>query len=282
MTTSPVCLTCGTEIRVDAKFCTSCGIPVATQEPTSRIDVSSSIPRCSYCGGGLVQDSISCPECGASTGVAVVPEKSTPNEGTRSEKGSQLPPLRLLQSWKLTVVMALVLVATVVGLKLSHTSDGPTTLSPKAMETVKEVESLQAMVERDPRNPDALLRLANLYYDIKIFARAVTMYDRYLTLQPKNSDARVDMGISYFQMAIEDSGNRNHYFDVAIDELRKALEHAPQHQLAYYNLGMIYLHRGDMPASAAAFQKCIAIDAGSSIGKRAKELIHEHSTNNPS
>ena len=282
MTTSSVCLRCGTAIRVDAKFCTSCGTPVVAQESTSVIDVSSSNPRCSCCGGGLIQSSISCQECGASTGVAVAPEKSTTDDGAMAGKESQLPPLRLLQSWKLTAVMALVLVATVIGLKLLRTSDGSTTLSPKAIETVKEVESLQATLERDPRNPDALLRLANLYYDIKIFPRAVTMYDRYLTIQPKNSDARVDMGISYFQMALEDSGNRNHYFDVAIDELRKALEHAPQHQLGYYNLGMIYLHRGDMPASAAAFRKCIAIDAGSSIGKRAQELIHEHSSNNPS
>jgi tetratricopeptide (TPR) repeat protein len=124
--------------------------------------------------------------------------------------------------------------------------------------------------------------LANRLHDARAFPGAVSMYERYLKLNPSNPDARVDLGISYFELALGDSLRREEYFGLARKEMQQALQYAPSHQLAHFNLGIVSLHTGDMMGANEWFRKCVKIDPNSEIGKKAQTLINQHSFQQPS
>jgi tetratricopeptide (TPR) repeat protein len=158
----------------------------------------------------------------------------------------------------------------------------PSGLSQNAQTIVKEIESLQEALKTEPKNSTALLRLANLYYDTRAFASAIMMYDRYLEINPANPDARVDLGTAYFEMALRDSMNREQYLTAAKEQMVRALSVNPRHQLAHYNLGMVSLRGGNLEEANDWFRKCAAIDSNTETGRRALQLVKQHSFTNPS
>ena len=91
--------------------------------------------------------------------------------------------------------MAVVLIGVVVILKSTHGGDLHSgEVSPHAEGVIKEIESLEKQVGANPQETQSLLRLANLYHDVKFYPKSITMYERYLQLNPSNPDARVDLG----------------------------------------------------------------------------------------
>ena len=59
-----------------------------------------------------------------------------------------------------------------------------------------EVTALREAIERDPDDADAILRLANLSFDIQRWERAGELYARYLELRPGDPDVLTDLGIT--------------------------------------------------------------------------------------
>ena len=55
---------------------------------------------------------------------------------------------------------------------------------------------LREQVEKNPNDADAVLTLANLNYDIRNWARARELYERYLALKPAQPDILTDLGVS--------------------------------------------------------------------------------------
>lgn len=89
-----------------------------------------------------------------------------------------------------------------------------------------EVQQLRAYVEKNPNDADAVLKLANLNFDIGQFQRSQELYTQYLKLRPNDADVLTDLGISYRE-------TRN--FDQALAQFQKARKLSPEHWQAYYN-----------------------------------------------
>jgi cytochrome c-type biogenesis protein CcmH/NrfG len=269
MAVSNVCDHCGGTLEPGDRFCPSCGHAAGAGSPSSA--------RCPLCGHENTPGDAVCASCGAD-----LPGKKPKSSPAAKPQGRKSPPLKMLQSWKVTAVLAVALVVTLIILRGTKSEETPKGLTPESTAMVKEIENLQKVVDQDPNNADALLKLANLYYDVQIFPRAVVMYDRYLQFNPGNADARVDMGVSYFQLALADSANSKEYYAHAQQEIKKAIESNPKHQLAYFNLGMISLHMGNLEEANGWFKQCVAIDPTTETGKRAEQLVHQHTTKTPS
>jgi tetratricopeptide (TPR) repeat protein len=99
-------------------------------------------------------------------------------------------------------------------------------VAPGAGPASEEVQQLRAYVEQNPNDADAVLRLANLNFDIRNWGRAQELYNHYLTLRPGNADVLTDLGISY---------RETQHFDQALERFRQARELAPAHWQSYYN-----------------------------------------------
>ena len=284
------CQQCGNEILPDDQFCSNCGAKIEWRH-SAPSQVSGGPPppvpgvgqACPLCGQQNSPEASSCISCGAALAASAPASSQASKHPARKEvSSSQHQPLRLLQSWKFPAGIAVALILVLVIMRFTQKSDLPAAMPPNMQAFSQEAESLQKAVEENPKNDQALLRLADLYHDSRQFARAIIMYDRYLEINPSNPDARVDLGISYFEMGLMDSTNREQYFTTAKDEMKKALTYAPKHQLAYYNLGMVSLHSAGIEEANEWFGKCAAIDSTSEVGKRAQQLVHQHSFTNPS
>lgn len=100
---------------------------------------------------------------------------------------------------------------------------GPASGSGPASE---EIQQLRAHVEQNPNDADAVLRLANLNFDIRNWARAQELYNHYLELRPGDANVLTDLGISY---------RETQQFDRALERFRQARKLAPEHWQSYYN-----------------------------------------------
>lgn len=295
-----VCPVCSAEVKFTDKFCSSCGTklewggsPAAssasavdsgvTLEREHTNDEKAKYARCGLCGNLNSSDAAFCESCGSVLSRKQVSDarpggkKTIPREGVSS-------PLNVLQSWKMTVGVAILLAAVIVVAKVTRNTNGvPNQPKPAAMEAItQEIESLQKSVDANPNDLHTLLQLANRLQDARFFSKAISIYAQYLGLDPSNADARVDLGICYFELALSDTGRKSDYLGSARREMEKALEYAPNHQRAHYNLGIVSLHAGDVVRANEWFRKCVVIDSTSEIGKKAQLLVNQHTFNQPS
>ncbi|MCB1037375.1 MAG: tetratricopeptide repeat protein [Acidobacteria bacterium] len=92
------------------------------------------------------------------------------------------------------------------------------------------VQELQARLQQDPNDTDAILRLANLNFDISNWSRAKELYDRYLELEPGDPNILSDMGVCLRNMQ---------EFDQALAAFDRALEKTPDHWLSRFNKAIV-------------------------------------------
>jgi Flp pilus assembly protein TadD len=83
-----------------------------------------------------------------------------------------------------------------------------------------EIQQLRDHVASHPKDADAVLKLANLNFDISNWGRARDLYTQYLGLREPNPDVLTDLGTCYRQLRD---------FDHALEQFRRAHELAPSH-----------------------------------------------------
>ncbi len=101
---------------------------------------------------------------------------------------------------------------------------------------------LLAQLQSNPKDPDLLTSIGNVYYDAQQYPMAVEYYTRTLKLKPSDAAVRTDMATAYWYMGNADS---------AIAEFNKALVYEPNNPNTLFNLGIVKW-KGKMDASGAA------------------------------
>lgn len=105
-------------------------------------------------------------------------------------------------------------------------------------------------LKADPRNPELLTNVGNLYYDAQVYPVAIDYYGRALAVRPADVAVRTDMGTAYWYMGNADS---------AISEFNKALVYAPANANTLFNLGLVkWKGKKDGPGALADWQKLLA------------------------
>ena len=178
-------------------------------------------------------------------------------------------------SWKMMLGFALILIAGVVALELlTETKNIPAgaAASPQSepsanMQAMSRLTELEQIAAANPKNPKALVQVANFAHDNHFYDKAIDYYKQYLAKEPGDPDALVDLGICY-----NDLGN----LEEARTAMEKALKFSPKHLLAHFNLGIVALRSGDMKGALDWFKKTAALSPNSEIGRRAQELITQH------
>lgn len=118
----------------------------------------------------------------------------------------------------------------------------------------EEITALKAAIEKDPKDVQAILRLANMYHDARKFDQAVDLYRKALEITPRDVDARTDMGICLYEMGRADE---------AIAQFRTSLQYGPKHWQTWLNLGIVSLSgKNDVETATEAFAKVEEINPG--------------------
>lgn len=258
-----------------------------------------SIRSCSACGHENTHGGPSCDVCGASlpkdsssSGVPTRPAERNVRRGTKDRPKSARPAgvaKRRWEPWQLVAggILGAVVIFFLYGELTRYSSSSVS--SPGGQPSVaataahEEIQRLEESIQKNPSDAASALRLANLLHDNGLrdphdLVHAIETYRKYLALQPGNPDARVDMGICYFELARTDSMHARDLYQHAAREMEAAFAEHPTHQAAAFNLGVVKLNAGSLEESKAWFQKTIAIDARSALGMRAKELLDQHSS----
>jgi cytochrome c-type biogenesis protein CcmH/NrfG len=104
-------------------------------------------------------------------------------------------------------------------------------------------------LKTDPKNPQLLENLGNVYYDAQLYPTAIDYYQQALKLEPANTGVRTDMAT-----AIWYTGNP----DVAITEFKKSLSYEPNKANTLFNLGVVeWQGKMDIDKANAAWQKLL-------------------------
>jgi len=281
-----VCSDCGAGLLPGDSFCPQCGAKI---EPTEGARETTPV-RCPVCGHSNKPGNKFCESCGARLSKDRAAASPGGAGGRSQNKPSRQQPAenaggakRKFEPWPFVAGFAVIaLVAYLVYTEVS--GDGRQPVASKSsvppvqsMPAVPPIEPFEKAVAANPDDPNALLQLANVLHDNRAFGRAIETYKMYLAKVPKNSDARVDMGICYFQLAQEDSINAGRLFPLALQEMETAYKANPNHQPAAFNLGIVNLNIGNLQESNKWFKRAVELNKNSDLGARAQRILDQHS-----
>jgi tetratricopeptide (TPR) repeat protein len=279
-----VCGACGADLPSGAATCPSCG---------EAVELSDATRVCGVCGYRNVGAAPVCESCGARLpgGVTTLEPlerrrsasgTGRPAGGRANESRSRKKEGSRVESWQIISGVAVIAMVAVILYYLllpgeSGTKPGPVSLSQsQAVASTAEIDALQQAVDAHPRDAGAIIRLANTLHDNGMLPRAIDNYNAYLDLQPGDPNARVDLGICYDQLALQDTTNAARYFALAVQEMETAAKNTPTHQPAAFNLGIVNLHMGNLEESNRWFKRAVALDPNSEMGKRAQQILQQH------
>jgi tetratricopeptide (TPR) repeat protein len=161
----------------------------------------------------------------------------------------------------------------------SQTAGGGTTRQPPPLDQAR-VTELQKTVTTNPKNVDALVQLGNTYFDAERWDDAIGWYKRALDVDPNNADASTDLGVSYYY------SNRA---DDALAQFEKSLKISPTHTKTLLNKGIVLAFgKQDLRGAAAEWEKVVALSPNSPEGQAAKRALegiasaHANGTTPPS
>lgn len=107
------------------------------------------------------------------------------------------------------------------------------------------IKTLEDQAAQNPQDPEAALRLANLFYDNQRFQEAADWYEKALKLDPTNVNARTDLGTAYFNLGRAQD---------ALAEYDQTLKLDPRHEPTIYNTIIVNLEgTHDLAAARAAW-----------------------------
>jgi tetratricopeptide (TPR) repeat protein len=223
---------------------------------------------CARCNAELQWNAASCQSCGAEidwTGASLrSPESRERRGGKRREEISR--------GWPSKAIVGVVILAAIAVIVYEGVSGRRSHAGANDEHAAMELQALEKSVAAHPDDQALTLQLANSLQDHSMYEKAIHYYSIYLANNPKDADARVDMGICY--KSIND-------LDEAEKQMKEALTYAPQHLHATFNLGIVCLDEGKIQESNEWFRKAAALDPDGEVGKRAMQLLAQHNSQIP-
>lgn len=258
---------------------------------------------CDNCGEENPQSESTCISCGVSLlkdGAVVSrkitksdrvkndPDPSHKNVGNKKDKPKkkktqttrQVRKEKEIDSKKILLIISVIAVLAIVILISSGILDSGAPVSTNTnvgntqnqeqgidLSNINQINELEAKLKSNPDDKETILKLAHLQNDSGFYEKAIPLYQKYLVQVPDDADARIDMGVCYYNL---------HQYDSAIKEIKSALTYKPDHQIGNLNLGIVNLAAGDMNEAMKWLQKAVDLGPETEIGKRAKELLNSH------
>jgi cytochrome c-type biogenesis protein CcmH/NrfG len=127
------------------------------------------------------------------------------------------------------------------------------------------VAPLLAGLKQNPDDFDAVVKVANLYYDGQQYSDAVKFYERALKIQPQNADVITDLGTSFWYAGDADK---------AIAEFQTALKYQPGRPSTLFNLGIVrWQGKKDPNGAVQAWEELLRKNPNFPDKQRVQEFI---------
>lgn len=124
-----------------------------------------------------------------------------------------------------------------------------------------------AVLKKDPRNRQAMIQIANIYYDSERFAQAIPYYTQALEVDPSDVNVRTDLGTAFWY-----SGKPQE----AVEQFHLALKVKPAYPQTLFNLGIVRLHGLSDPEGAiSAWEQLLAAHPGYPEAAKVRSQIEQ-------
>ena len=135
------------------------------------------------------------------------------------------------------------------------------------------VNALKTVAERDAKNPQPRVELANLYFDAERFDDAIKWYEEALKLSPNDVNVSTDLGVSYYYTNNPDK---------ALEQLDRSLKIDPKHAKTLLNIGIVKAFaKQDLEGASKAWQQVIDLAPDSPEGQAAKRALDTFQSSHP-
>ncbi len=105
-------------------------------------------------------------------------------------------------------------------------------------------------LKENPNNVDAILGLANFYFQTERYEQAIEMYERAKKLRPNDTDISLKIADSYFRLGTP---------EIALKELKEILRNDPNNLPALVTIGNYYFDRKQYSKAITYYQKALDI-----------------------
>jgi len=126
------------------------------------------------------------------------------------------------------------------------------------------VEGFKTKLEKNPNDLEALIGLANMYYDSSQFDKAIPLYEKAIKVNGGDNNVKADLGTSYFYT------DKN---EQAIALFKEVLAKDPKHLNARYNLGVVYKTIGDLKKAKEEWNNMMPYIDSEEDKKKLQEVI---------
>jgi len=128
-----------------------------------------------------------------------------------------------------------------------------------------QVQALRSAAQADPKNVQARVQLANLYFDAERYGDALTWYEDALRLNPKDVNVSTDLGVCYYYLDQPDK---------ALEQFDRSLTIDPKHAKTMLNIGVVRAFgKQDLKGAAAAWQRLIEVAPESPEAQGARKML---------
>ena len=126
------------------------------------------------------------------------------------------------------------------------------------------IQSWKDLAADSPDDPEPPLRVADMYFEVRLFDLAVPWYERSLAVAD-NPAVRNDLGFTLFQ-----AGDPR----AAVATLRTLTQAFPEYARGWLALGVVLAHsEGDPGEVAAAFARAVELDPVGEVGAEARRQL---------
>lgn len=125
-------------------------------------------------------------------------------------------------------------------------------------------QHLQVLKE-NPSDAETLARVGDLYFSMRQFDIALGYYNRAVKVNPQDVDSYNDMALASFYL---------NDFTGALRQLDRGIRINPSYQRIWLTKGFVHsMGQGDKEKAIEAWEKCVAIDPDSQVGKAANDYL---------
>jgi len=137
---------------------------------------------------------------------------------------------------------------------------------PSSQLVFEAIDVLRKILDLDPKDKDALIAMADLSFDQQAFSKAAEFYERYIKLEPNDTNAHARYG-----SALTFVGK----FDQALKELEAITKKDPKHFQAAAYVAITYAQMGKMDIAKEKARSALKLAPNEEARKRFSQFIDQ-------
>lgn len=218
--------------------------------------------KCKSCSNTLPKNSNFCPNCGQKvSSVNTVDRMDVPDKQKKNSDFMLLAAVLIIGS----IAVFYLLYPDTNTEQTANVQSGETSDLMASSEMHDQLDELLKDLQKNPDDRRLIVSVANLYYDVGKYDKALFYYNSAIQKNDKEPDIIIDAAVCYFNLGD---------YVKAQDFVERALKINPEHTIGLFNLGIILSARGQEEKAAGIWKKVLDIAPNSPQAGQIRQMLN--------